>query len=253
MWKKEKRHNDLKQIGILLFVFLSSFFLLHIMGERSSSSRLDEGETYLSKLESRDLNKIKEQLKHFEKSRLLKGAHTKEERMKIRFGNAVILGDSIVEGLYAYQLLDANQAIYKRGRRINNCDEEINKAVQLSPEALFLNYGMNDLIYFRGDAQLFIAAYEETVNHIRRKLPHTSIYVNSILPIDAHAIASTPSFAYVDAFNQALQTYCEKENLMFIDNTKLLKNSADYESAGVHPKSSFYPLWLEHMLKEVGW
>lgn len=173
--------------------------------------------------------------------------------MKIRFGNAVILGDSIVEGLYAYQLLDANQAIYKRGRRINNCDEEINKAIQLSPDAIFLNYGMNDLIYFRGDAQRFVAAYEETVNYIRRKLPHTSIYVNSILPIDAHAIASTPSFAYVDAFNQALQAFCEKENLMFIDNSKLLKDSLDYEFDGVHPKSSFYPLWLEHMLKEVGW
>lgn len=253
MWKKEQRRYDIKQMGILLLVFLAAFFFLHVLGQRSSSSRLEAGEAYLGKLETKDQSDIKEQLKRVEKNRSLSYANTNEERMKIRFGNAVILGDSIVEGLYAYHLLDANQAIFKRGRRINNCDEEIAKAIQLSPDAIFLNYGMNDLIYFRGDAERFISAYQETIAYIKRKLPHAKIYVNSILPIDARAIASTPSFANVNAFNEALQKLCEQEKLHYIDNTMLLQNAADYENDGVHPKSNFYPLWLEHILKEVGW
>lgn len=46
---------------------------------------------------------------------------------------------------------------------------------------------------------------------------------------------------------------CEEEQITYIDNTALMDWSpAVYEIDGVHPKYSYYPIWLAHMANEAG-
>ena len=49
------------------------------------------------------------------------------------FSNAVIMGDSIAEGLVDYQLLTNMQVVAARGRNVNTIDDDIQKVINLAP------------------------------------------------------------------------------------------------------------------------
>ena len=149
--------------------------------------------------------------------------------------------------------MSSSNLLATRGRRTDNIDQEITTAITMAPRTIFLSYGMNDLEYCRGNAQRFIRQYKEQIHKLKKALPDTRIFINSLIPMDAAAIAKTPVYARYREFNRALQQMCEEEQLTFIDNTTLMDWSADvYELDGVHPKYSYYPIWLAHMAGEAG-
>ena len=140
-----------------------------------------------------------------------------------------------------------------RGRRTDNIDQEIATAISLAPRTIFLSYGMNDLEYCRGNAQRFIRQYKKQIHKLKEALPDTKIFINSLIPMDAAAIAQIPVYARYKEFNEALKQMCEEEQITYIDNTALMDWSpAVYEIDGVHPKYSYYPIWLAHMANEAG-
>ena len=129
------------------------------------------------------------------------------------------MGDSLAEAFGDYQLVSSSNLLATRGRRTDNIDQEIATAISLAPRTIFLSYGMNDLEYCRGNAQRFIRQYKKQIQE----------------------------------FNEALKQMCEEEQITYIDNTALMDWSpAVYEIDGVHPKYSYYPIWLAHMANEAG-
>lgn len=251
--KRQTKFTLLKQcFGVLLFVVVFYLFL-SVVSSRASSNSYPEITKYLQEDENQDLQIISAQIKKSQLAVRLDQTESITERRKLRFGNAIIIGDSIVEGLSDYQLLSNTQAISYRGRRTDNCEEDVKKAAALAPEALFLTYGMNDLEYLHGDAKRFADQYVALIDQVHELMPNTKIYVNAILPITEQAVKEVEDYQKVKEFNLALQSLCKQKSITFIDSGFLLASPDQYEFDGIHPKYDFYPLWLEHLLEVAGW
>lgn len=173
--------------------------------------------------------------------------------LKFKVSNAVVLGDSVAEGLLDYRVLDETVCIGKRGARIDSIDDDFNSIKGRKPSVIFLEYGLNDLGYWRGNADLFIEVYEEKVDMIKKELPDTEIYINCILPIDQSAISNNAVYANYPEFNEKLIELCKKKNLTFIDNSVILNQlEVKYEFDGIHPKYDYYNLWAANMARAAG-
>lgn len=170
-----------------------------------------------------------------------------------RYANTIIMGDSLAAGLVEYRIMSDEIVMAERGRRTDNIDADVARVIQYAPKAVFMEYGINDLSYCRGDADRYAAQYKEQIIKIQQALPQTKIYVNSLTPISKTAIEGNPYYGEVDNFNKALQKMCKELHVTYIDNTHTLDFTKDvYEYDGVHPYYQYYPLWLSRMLKAAG-
>lgn len=243
------KNENIKQFLISGIIVLFLCCLISLLAYRPHSHTHEEAQNYLSELQNQDLNQIQEAIEASDLRLALSKTTNTIEKNILKFTGTVILGDSIVEGLSDYQLLKPTQAISARGRRSDNCEEDIKKAAGLSPKRIILHYGMNDLEYCRGNDKLFVTHYQKALNEVKKQMPDVKIYVHAILPIDASAIKKVSYYEKWKVFNQALKKLCEKENITFIDSGFLLKKKTDYESDGIHPKYAFYEQWLPHLIE----
>jgi len=249
MKQQRKWGMFLKQLALSLVCTILLFCLIHMLAYRRPAQKQQEAEAYLTQLEQADLAGIQALIEEADLRIALANAPNNTEKNKLRFGNSVILGDSIVEGLVDYRLLNPTQAISERGRRSDNCGDDIKKAASLSPKRVILHYGMNDLEYCGGNEKLFIDHYQKVIKQVKQQMPKAKIYIHAILPVDSTAIARVNAYAKWRQFNQELKKLCQKEGITFIDGGFLLKTKADYEADGIHPKFAFYEKWLPYLLE----
>lgn len=161
---------------------------------------------------------------------------------------AVVAGDSMAEGLTAYQILDESNVVWHRGRRIDNMNKDLEKIKELNPNYLFLTYGSNDLELWTGRTASFINAYNKTINMLKSELPGVTIIINSILPASTKKTNNDQAFAYQEEFNNALKELANSLGIPFLENSPyLLNKEKPYSSDGVHPKSFYFTLWAKHM------
>ncbi len=193
------------------------------------STQVKKGHAVMEKLAKQSVASVDKKIAAQEqKERLQK---LSSQPLSLRFQNALIMGDSLAEAFGDYQLVSSSNLLATRGRRTDNIDQEIATAISLAPRTIFLSYGMNDLEYCRGNAQRFIRQYKKQIHKLKEALPDTKIFINSL----------------------TLKQMCEEEQITYIDNTALMDWSpAVYEIDGVHPKYSYYPIWLAHMANEAG-
>lgn len=176
-----------------------------------------------------------------------------EKSLKQRFAGAVLVGDSVATGFIDYAILDPASVVAQRGMRADTAGEDIAKALDLSPNQLFLSIGLNDMEYCLGDSGRFVASYEKRLQEIRDRAPELPIYVNAIMPVLPQAVEKKPVLEHVDAFNEALKEMCGRWNITFVDSRDLLEGHEDwYQKDSVHLKSTPYPFWLERMEEAAG-
>lgn len=184
---------------------------------------------------------------------LEKPASTDKESLRQRFGQSVIVGDSVAEGFIDYEILDPTAIVAQKGLRADSAGPDIEKALSLSPSHLFLSIGLNDLEYCRGDSSRFVGEYEKRIQEIREKAPDLPIYINAIMPVLPAAVENKPVLAYVDEFNAALKELCQKWEIPFLENGDLLTGHEDwYQKDSVHLTSEPYTLWLARMEEAAG-
>ena len=174
-----------------------------------------------------------------------------EQPASEKFADCLVLGDSITQGLYEYGVLDQANVQADRGAGVSAGDNEkladhIARAKEMKPSVLFLSYGMNDVGAQNGEADGFIKAYRPVIRDLKKSLPDTKIYVNSILPTAQIAIDQNSVYAKIPEFNQTLKKLCEKEKVTFIDNTELVKQEY-YAGDGIHMSTGYYKEWVNHM------
>ncbi len=178
---------------------------------------------------------------------------TDRESLKKRFGQAVIVGDSVAEGFIDYEILDPSSIVAQKGLRADSAWPDIEKALSLSPTHLFLSIGLNDLEYCAGDSGRFVRDYEGVLQQIREQAPDLRIYVNAIMPVLPAAVEKKPVFGYVDEFNRALKELCDKWEIPFLDSGDILEGHEDwYQKDSVHLTSEPYTLWLARMEEAAG-
>lgn len=168
-----------------------------------------------------------------------------------KFANCLLMGDSVTQGLYEYQIMDQSLVQAERGAGVTGGDNEvisahIAKAVELKPQKLFLAYGMNDIKGCNGDPAAFRESYEKVIKTLKEGLPDTEIYVNSILPVQQFVIEEYAGYAAIPQFNEQIASMCEQEGLTYIDNTDLVEEGF-YADDGIHMSTDYYTKWINHM------
>lgn len=210
----------------------------------------------LKQLEQTDVTKTDAAIQELEKAEKEADEEWQNRPANEKFANALVIGDSITEGLSAYGILDGNLVIAARGAEVSGIEEgdeaakAIAKAKELKPAKLFLAYGMNDVDAVRGHSEEFAVNYKAVLDDLKEALPDTEIYVNSILPVQQAVIDKDPYYGNIPQLNKALETLCEEEKVTFIDNTNLVKQEY-YTEDGIHMEPDYYKDWVNHMAEEA--
>lgn len=249
----KKRNFNLTILGMtILLSMIMLLFFIYPQQKITFSSEVDKTQALLANYSKRDVAQTEAAVANAQNLLLQKESEDKNT-LRYHFINTVIFGDSIAEGLVDYRILDESVCIGRRGARIDTIDEDFNAIKKQKPSIIFLEYGLNDIGYWNGDAARFIAVYEEKLKKMQEELPHTKFYVNAILPIDNAAIQKNPIYESYHEFNRQMEALCRKYHCTFIDNGNLLNQlEIKYEYDGIHPKYDFYNLWAENMAKVAG-
>lgn len=202
-------------------------------------------------MDQADVSKVNKKIKKLEDEERKAQQEADDRPASEKFADTLVIGDSITQGLYQYGVLDQANVQADRGTGVSDGDndklaEHIAKAKEMKPSALFLAYGMNDIGTLNGDADSFVKAYKTVIKDLKKALPDTKIYVNSVLPAAQSAIDQNAVYEKVPEFNEKLKKLCEKEDVTFIDNTDLVKQEY-YASDGIHMSPAYYKEWVNHM------
>lgn len=162
----------------------------------------------------------------------------------------VFLGDSITALQDWNELLDV-ACVTNFGISGNTTDDVLSRlslAIAAKPKKLFLMIGINDLL--RGSQVSYVALnYELILNRIAKESPDTTVYVQSVLPINNDILKSqTVSSQEILALNAELRKMAVKKRLFYVDlypsfcgaDNKLYRK---YAGDGLHPSSVGYAVW----------
>ena len=167
------------------------------------------------------------------------------------FSGCAILGDSITEGLSVYGFLGEDIVFSGIGAGISS--DRFLSVASIYPKCAFFSYGMNDMGNYGGDAQAFIADYEQCIKDFMAATPDTRVFINSISLPDDYAIANQPVLGNYRAFNSEIEAMCSRLGITYIDTTYILRNDPDlYAGDGIHVSSTYYPIWMNLMREKAG-
>ena len=247
---KEKDHVLRTALLIAVMVMVIGGITVAV---RLSNPRQDttKGRKILKTMDQTDVSKVNKKIKQLETEEKKAEQEADDRPANEKFADSLVMGDSITQGLYEYGVLDQANVQADRGTGVSEqnsekLEEHIANAKKMKPSALFLAYGMNDVGVQNGDAKGFIKAYRAVIKDLKKSLPDTRIYVNSILPAAQTAIDQNQVYASIPEFNEELKKLCEKEKVTFIDNTDLVKQEY-YANDGIHMSPAYYTEWVNHM------
>lgn len=223
-----------------------------------NTKEIQDSISILKKLENKDINKIEKNISTIQASLVHKSqTHKKnssdasKSKYKYIFESVVFMGDSQAEPLSLYGFLEPTSVVAKKGRNIISAMDDIPSVVKLNPKKIVLLYGVNDLLLFKTTDD-FILKYERLITKLKKQLPNTEIYVNSVYHVQDFASEKKPLFKRSDDFNKSLQVLCEKLSVTYIDSNSLISNDSEYYAPdGIHFFSAYYYPWLEFMQKQL--
>ena len=140
----------------------------------------------------------------------------------------------------------ATAEVVQRHLDSEDLDEQVEQLVKVNPQVVFLTFGANDILATKGDEKAYIEQYKALIEKIRKKLPETKIFINSIFPVQKWRVEEEPLFEHIAKYNEALRAMCDKLQIAYVDNTELVTDRY-YEDDGMHFKSDFYPVWARRM------
>ena len=213
--KSEKEKDRVLQTAVIVAVAILVIGGITV-ARRLSNPQKDtkKGTEILKTMDEMDVSKADKKIKELETQERETEQDAEEQPASEKFADCLVLGDSITQGLYEYGVLDQANVQADRGAGVSAGDNEkladhIARAKEMKPSVLFLSYGMNDVGAQNGDADGFIKAYRPVIRDLKKSLPDTKIYVNSILPTAQIAIDQNSVYAKIPEFNQKLKKLCE--------------------------------------------
>lgn len=249
---EEEQDKVLRAVVTVVVVLLIIGAVIVVIRILNPHADIKEGTKLLAQMEKNDVTKVDAKIIELEKAEKEADEAWQNRTPNEKFANSMILGDSIAQGLYEFGILDASFVAATKGADVTNLatgsSDDLQKAVSVKPQHLFLTYGMNDLKATNADVAVFKEKYREFIKQTKEVLPDTKVYVNSILPTSQAIANERPEYTYVPEFNEQLKALCEEEGITFIDQTESVKEEY-YESDGIHFSPDFYPVWLDSMAK----
>ena len=118
---------------------------------------------------------------------------------------------------------------------------------------MFLCYGLNDIsIGLWSTKEDYVKEYASILDELHKKLPNTSIFVNSIIPAQQAAINSTPVWGNIPEWSEAVHKMVKEKGYGWVDVDGLVREHQDlYDPDSIHVQKDFYPLWATQMMLSV--
>lgn len=237
----------------VILVFIVKGCSEHIQTKRS----IKEGISYLESLESKDPAELSALRKEIDDKR--RAAQKKEALDKLMdpnldvwplFKDYVILGDSRAVGFYYFDYLEESRVLAGGGDTIRNIEMHMDEIVELSPSYIFLCYGLNDIsIGYWETSDKYIDEYMKVIDVLKKKLPDATIIISSTLPAQDPAFDVEPVWRDIPKWSEALGERCEKEGIIYVDNTQICEEHSDlWQDDGIHVREEFYPFWAKNLM-----
>ena len=185
----------------------------------------------------------------------------------------IFIGDSITEnglgwGFFPYRNVWAMHGIQPDTIQTEpikvyggkNGDEEmlaVNAAAEYKPGRVLINIGSNSVYKMAPD--VFAAEYQKFLAAFKAQSPDTDIIICSVLPVDkrydeSERTAYTTNNDKCNKINYALAQLCREQGYKFVNLAEALKDENGqarqglvYETDGIHPNKSTYPLMMEYI------
>lgn len=246
---------DKNKKAIVIAIVGVSMVMLAIMLFRAlwnpNAKEAKKGVAYLKQLETKDMEAVEGAVKKVRKEAQAEAIANGELSVWAQFSDYVVYGDSRSVGFTFYEFLDSQRVLAEAGRTIGDIPEYVNVMKTLNPSYLFLCTGINDIAFWKTPEE-YVAEYEEKMQILRKELPDTQIYINSIFPAKDPAFEKSERWREIPEYNEALKAWCEEKGYFFIDNTEVFEEHNDlYDVDGIHFQKAFYEFWAINILAEI--
>ncbi len=167
------------------------------------------------------------------------------------FSNVYFAGDSLMEGLEAYSILNSSHIFAKVSASLSHLESVMPKIISVRPQILILHYGLNMI----GDQQYhvdsFISQYTKDIQKLQKKLPDTRIIVSLLFPVDT-SVATANRFKYISRYNNRLIEMSKELGVEYLDSSSVFVGHDFYGADGIHLSYSFYhDYWLNFIMREM--
>lgn len=169
------------------------------------------------------------------------------------FAGTFVAGDSLVNSLELYDVLDADMLATQVSASFTHLSENISAIIAANPENVILHYGINMISTEKSQLKSFIDTYSKLVTDIKNGLPEARIIISGLFPVDT-TIETRAAFKKIADYNKALSQMCDELGIDFLDSTEAFKGNEDYYAYdGIHLSLGFYTdVWLPYIIEHKG-
>ena len=251
---------------------LVGFFALQ--RPKAAAADTSRGLAALERFESVDVGKVEAKIRAIELKRL-EEMERRNRRLRLEeilrlidsgkltyrkaMKSVYIAGDSLMEGLEVYDILNSNHIFAQVSASLSHLEEHFDKIVSIHPPVLILHYGLNMIAADDAHADAFIRKYTSDIKKLQKALPDTRIVVSLLFPVDRE-VATAKRFGAISKYNKKLQKMCADLGIEALDSKPAFYEKGKfttryYGADGIHLSASFYRnVWLKHVIRtlEIG-
>ncbi|WP_270179369.1 GDSL-type esterase/lipase family protein [Alkalihalobacillus sp. CinArs1] len=235
-----------KRLFILTFITCALALLLLIAENQSNFIRTNANEMPENDSESKKKN-ITYYTKYYQTKKSIYDSYKHEE------SETIFLGDSLTdyyewgEALSDHQVLNRGIAGDTTTGVINRIDE-ITKA---NPERLYIMIGINDMIAGQSIEKIE-ANYKYILDLLKKQSPNTTVYVQSILPINRNLTKHNVRNKDITTLNEQIKNLTRLYDYHYLDlHPDFLKYgqlNKEYTFDGLHLNGEGYKVWTRKIL-----
>lgn len=162
----------------------------------------------------------------------------------------IFLGDSLTDEGEWVELL-GNPNIKNRGISGDTTTRILNRLdtiIETKPKKIFLMVGINDFVNEKKSIAEVLEGYQQILNELKHKTPHTQVFIQSVLPVNNNVNFFWQNNQIIIKFNLKLQELAKELNYEYIDIFSRLADSdnqlnTNYTTDGVHLNGKAYLIW----------
>lgn len=253
-------------LAVILTLYPVRNFITLANTEGTETTVNNEAEEYLRELYDYDIKKAQSNVKkasnlrndsgvatYVEINNVLKKLNEGKTTYRKIFKDVYIVGDSLMNGLECYNILNSNRLITQVSASLYHLSGNVKKIIKAAPDTVILHYGVNMISTKSSQLNNFISMYTRLIKQIQKGSPDTRIIISGLFPVD-RSIARAARFSKISAYNNALKEMCKELNIEFLDSSSVLKAHPEcYGGDGIHLSKAFYDkYWLRHIIREMG-
>ena len=221
-----------------------------VIGEISSLKSKDIEKKINSLINARQEKREKERLEQERKEnyeRIEKQIRSGKINFKRELADTLIVGDSLMNALELYDIIDDANIISKVSANFQHLEECYATIVSNNPKTLVLHYGINMCENSDDRRAAFVSQYTDILERLIKDIPDTKIYISGIFNVSSSAAEKFPCVA---DYNNEIKAMCKKLGINYLDNSKCFTGDESfYGTDGIHLKKEFYSeYWIPNLL-----